>query len=281
MNFVEEASSKDNHTNTDTLKSKITCKKINVNKKSIAQYTVNDYSRYIFTSNNRNPLPIRQGDRRFAVFDTNPAMRGNTEYFEKLMDHLNRPLTKWAFYQYLKTLKTYDNPIQFQKSIPITTAYRDIRLLNAPLYLKWLVYELKNHTLQDDFTSDLYKRFIAVIEDTKERSDMNVITQTAFGLLLGNAKECQRQDANNDKNTFTSYKVEDQGTKGKRNGNIYMRWNMDALVEGLKKLHLLESDFVYEKLCDICRRNGVECDCICAECNQVPSKCSCETFCIC
>ena len=51
--FVEEACSKDNHGNNDVLKSKITSKKSNINKKMQAQYTVNDYSNYIFTCNNR------------------------------------------------------------------------------------------------------------------------------------------------------------------------------------------------------------------------------------
>ena len=131
MVFVEEASGKDNHANTDHLKSKITSKKMNVNKKCVAQYKVNDYCRYIFTSNNRNPLPIRQGDRRFGVFDTNPIKRGDEEYFTELASHLSKDTTKWAFYQYLKNRKTFDNPIQFQRSIPITEAYRDVRLLNA------------------------------------------------------------------------------------------------------------------------------------------------------
>ena len=263
LNFVEEASGRENHQNTDTLKSKITCKRINVNKKSVAQYTVNDYSRYVFTSNNRNPLPIRQGDRRFAVFDTNPCMRGNTKYFETLINHLNESKTKWAFYLYLKTLKTYDNPIQFQKSIPITNAYREIRLLNAPLHLKWIVYELKNGTLTDDYSSELYKRFINWVEETKEKNDVNVMSQISFGMLLNNAKDCQRYD--ND--SYTDYKFNDDiGSKNKRKGNIYMKWNYDSLVEGLKKLHLLEPEFKIEQskehLCEYCNKNCyTECKC--------------------
>ena len=145
--FVEEASGYDNHANADSLKAKITSKTINVNKKMVAQYKTRDYSRYVFTSNNRNPMPIKQGNRRFAVFDTNPVKRGDTEYFKNLVKHLSDNDVKWAFYQYLKNMKnTFKNPIDFQTNIPITKAYKDIRLLNAPLYHKWLVSCLKTGT---------------------------------------------------------------------------------------------------------------------------------------
>jgi Family of unknown function (DUF5906) len=99
--FVEEASGKDNHSNNDNLKSQITQKKRNINKKNKVQYTVDDYARYIFTSNNRNPL---KPNRRFAIFDTNPEKKGDVFYFEQLTELLSRSDVKWAYYRYLKTL---------------------------------------------------------------------------------------------------------------------------------------------------------------------------------
>jgi len=96
---VDEASSKENHGNHDILKAKITAKKQNVNSKNVNQYTVADYSNYIFFSNNTNPIPIRQGNRRFSAFDTNPCMRGNERYFKDLFKYLNRSDIKWAFFQ--------------------------------------------------------------------------------------------------------------------------------------------------------------------------------------
>jgi hypothetical protein len=56
----------------------------------IAQYSVKDYSNYIFCSNNRNPLPIKQGNRRFAIFDANAIKRGDDEYFKKLIKLLEK-----------------------------------------------------------------------------------------------------------------------------------------------------------------------------------------------
>jgi hypothetical protein len=139
--FVEEACGKDNHSNNDILKSRITSKKLNVNKKMVANYTINDFANYVFGSNNHNPLPIRNGDRRFWVFDVVPEMRGNVEYFTNLVNHINKDIVKWAFYQYLKEYKCYKTPIEFASNMPLTNAYKEIRKLNATLYLKWLTWK--------------------------------------------------------------------------------------------------------------------------------------------
>lgn len=236
--FVEEACGRDNHSNSDTLKSKITNKKMNVNKKCVAQYTVFDYARYAFTTNGRNPMPIRQGDRRWSVYDTDPSMRGNTEYFEKLDNHLNDPRVKWAFYQYLKRIDIPNNPIQFQKSVPITSAYTDIRLMNAPQYHKWLIHKLKTRSLCDGYTSELYKDFRNWISEFKEKDNDTVISQTMFGSLLSNAKEVQREE----------YSIDVYGNKTQKGSNrlMYMEWNIPALVEGFKDIYLLDKSFIYD-----------------------------------
>jgi hypothetical protein len=235
--FVEEASGKENHSNTDTLKSKITNKKTNVNKKCVAQYKVNDYSRYLFSSNNRNPLPIRQGDRRFTVYDTDPAMRGNVSYFTELATHLEKPEVKYAFYLYLMGMPTYRSPIDFWNNSPITEAYRDVRRLNAPLYHKWIISLLRTGKLENAFTSDLYKFFVKWVETNRERSADGIITQTAFGRLLTDAS-CEDDP---------SYTLEGQGVKGYKGGGFaYMTWDIPAVVGGLKKLHLIEAEFEYK-----------------------------------
>jgi hypothetical protein len=209
---------------------------MNVNKKMVAQYRANDYSRYVFTSNNRNPLPIRQGDRRFAVFDTDTCKRGDEKYFTDLYSELDRPEVKWAFFKYLSELNTYDSPIKFQREIPKTDAYRDVRLLNAPLYHKWLVYNVKRGYVEDKSTSDLYADYCAWITKNREGSSEG-ITQTAFSLLLTNATEIQidGEDANIN-----------GGDRLRRKTGMIFQWNIDGLVAGLKKLLLLKDDFVYK-----------------------------------
>jgi len=234
--FVEEASGKENHSNTDLLKSKITGKKMNVNKKMVAQYRANDYARYVFTSNNRNPLPIRQGDRRFGVFDTDTCKRGDEKYFTDLYAELDKDIVKWAFFKYLSELNTYDSPIKFMREIPKNDAYRDVRRLNAPLYLKWLVYNVERGKVEDKSTSDLYADYSAWITKNREGSSEG-ITQTAFSLLLTNATEIQIDGE--DANVIG-------GDRRRTKAGMVFQWNIDGVVNGLKKLLLLKDDFVYK-----------------------------------
>lgn len=235
--FVEEASGRENHSNIDTLKSKITSTKTNVNKKCVAQYKVNDYARYIFSSNNRNALPLRQGNRRITAFDVNTEKRGDVEYFKTLSAHLNKHRVIYSFYCYLKDLPTYTAPIDFWNNAPVTDAYIDMRRLNAPIYHKWIVSLLKSGSLENGFTSDLYRNFTKWIEITREKSIESVITQTAFGKLLCDAS-CEDDP---------SYTLENQGQKGKKNGGlIYMTWDIPAIIEGMIKMNLLEEGFVYK-----------------------------------
>lgn len=241
--MVEEASSKDNHSNNDILKSKITAKKQNVNKKMVAVYTIRDYTNYIFCSNNRNPLPIKQGNRRLACFDTNTEMRGNKEYFTGLADHLKNPLVKWAFYQFLKQLPTYKTSIEFQNAIPNTSAYREVRILNAPIYLKWIMSEVKRGILRDDSVRNLYARFREWVRSNKEGSEDTIISETAFGLLLNKSNDvgCERGD---------DYVLGNTGCKIKSSVMVY-KWNVEGVVSGLKKLYLLDETFTYkEVMCD-------------------------------
>lgn len=234
--MVEEASGKDNHLNHDMLKAKITAKKQNVNKKGVQQYSVRDLADYLFCSNNRNPLPNKQGNRRFAVVDTNPIMRGCEWYFTQLANHLANPLTKWAFFQFLSTTPTYDTAIQLSNSIPITPAYTEVRVLNAPLYLKWILCEVRGGILADGSVRSLYERFKEWVKCNKEGATDNLISETAFGILLNKSKEAGEEE---DSGIHLGWKTRNNGSK--------FKWNVDSIIDGLQKLHLLEKGFKYHK----------------------------------
>jgi len=236
--MVEEASSKENHFNHDILKSQITAKYTNVNKKCVASYRTRNFADMLFCSNNRNSLPFKQGNRRLAGFDTDPIMRGNVSYFKSLSQHLNNPQVKWAFYQFLKNTFTYDTPIDFQISIPCTPAYRDVRILNAPLYLKWIVSEVKLGILIDDTVRNLYRRFLSWISENKEGCDK--ISETSFGLMLNKSKGAGEESISDD------YQLESVGNKNKNStGLMNFKWNIPNVVSGLKNLFLLDQNFQY------------------------------------
>jgi hypothetical protein len=227
--FVEEASGKANHQNSDTLKSKITKKKTNVNKKSIAQYTVNDYCNYVFCTNNSNPIPISKGDRRWAVFDVNPEKRGNEEYFKNLISALEDDEVIQYFYHYLKyEVKTYKDSFELSTNVPDTEAYREIKFMNAPTHLKFLLSLLyKGEMKKEYYSRDLYEEYKLWYSENKPGKESEILTETSFGSIL---------KKNDDEITLDNTRT----AKG-------IKYSMDIpkIIAGLKKIKLLHDGFMY------------------------------------
>jgi hypothetical protein len=242
--IVEEASGKENHSNIDILKSKITAKKMNINKKQVASYQVRDFTNLLFATNNRNPLPFKQGNRRLAAFETNPECRDNVDYFKELHKHLSTPIVKVAFYQFLKNLPTYSSPIDFQTNIPKTSVYKELRMLNAPIHIKWLADKVKKSELFNGSISQLYDDFVSWVKKTREGREEGIMTITAFGLMLNNNVEKKKLIEEED-NIYND--MNDYGDKSRTKKGMFMKWNVDAVVDGLKKLYMLDDDFVYDK----------------------------------
>ena len=228
--FVEEAAGKDNHNNGDVLKSKITKKRGAIKKKMIAEYVVNDYARFIFGSNNPNPLPIRQGDRRLAAYDVETTFRNDQGYFDALVSAMENVRVQCAYYQYLKTIAIWRKPIEFQRNRPITDAYIDIRQMNAPAHMKWLRYELRRGSLPEESgTRELYQRFCAWYDKGNREAERR-LTETAFGTLM---KEAFVVPAEPELGT-----CELSAQKRTMNGTLHT-FDFARLINGMVKLHLL------------------------------------------
>jgi len=229
--FVEEAAGKDNHNNGDVLKSKITKKRGAIKKKMIAEYVVNDYARFIFGSNNQNPLPIKQGDRRLAAYDVETTFRNDVGYFNGLVSAMEDVRVQSAYYQYLKTMDIWRKPIDFQRNRPITDAYIDIRQLNAPPHMKWLRHELRRGTLpMESGARELYGRFCRWY-DAGNREAERRLTETAFCKLMKEAFVVEEEPE------LGSCSISDQ--KHTMNGTIH-KFDFVKLINGMEKLHLLK-----------------------------------------
>jgi len=232
--FVEEASGKANHQNSDTLKSKITKKKTNVNKKSINQYTVNDYCNFVMCSNNNNPIPIGKNDRRWASFDVNPVMRGNGEYFKRLISALEDDEVIQYFYHYLKyEVKTYEDSFELSNNVPDTEAYREIRFINAPAHLKFLISLLyKGEMKKEYYSRDLYEIYKLWYADNKPGKESEILTETSFGSIL---------KKNDDEITLDNTRT----AKG-----IKYMMDIPKIIAGLQKIKLLPYGFKFEPKAD-------------------------------
>jgi len=232
---VEEADGKDNHSNANQLKSAITKKKMSVNEKGINQYKVQDLATYFLSTNTRNPVPAGLANRRFAPFDVDKSFRGNEKYFKDLLEAIRDPDVIWAYYQYLKSYKTYLSPFEFQKNIPNTSALKDMVRLNCPNWLRWIKWELEQGSLINDSMAVLHAKYKKYISDWKEGNEMGVLSLTSFSMKL-----------ENDESANANYRLDVIGDKHRTKHNMEFRWNIPQLVAGFIKLNLLDSDFVYK-----------------------------------
>ena len=228
--FVEEAAGKANHQNSDTLKSKITKKKLNVNRKSVAQYVVNDFSNMLLCTNNLNPVPIQKGDRRWATFDVNPIMRGDKEYFKELVEALEDTERIQYFYYYLKyKVKTYKNAFELSNNVPVTDAYREIRNLNAPGHLKFFVHLVKQGELKNSYYGcEFYDQYKLWYCENKPGKEAEMLSPTAFGIIL----------KKNDN------EIEIDNKRDAKGMHYYI--DIPKVIKGLQRIKMLENDFCYD-----------------------------------
>jgi len=186
--FVEEAKGRDNAKEIDQLKSAVTSKKRIVNRKGVPKYEQNDFTRYIFTTNNANPIAnhgATPGDRRFWFSDVETSHRDDPDYFPMLWREMERPEVQRAFYDYLRAFKCYKSPFEFQTKRPITSAFIDIRRMNADMILRWVIDRVESELPFDDRTSMLFSEFSAWMRDRNERKDEdNRISLTYFTQYL-------------------------------------------------------------------------------------------------
>ena len=98
---INEANGKDNHANNDVLKDMITSETFVCEAKGVDAVMLRAYDRFIFTTNNDNPVSLGPDSRRFVVFDASSKLKGNTEYFKRLADVVADPHVRREYYEFL------------------------------------------------------------------------------------------------------------------------------------------------------------------------------------
>lgn len=102
----------------ETMKSRITAKVNKCEPKGLDSYSIQDYTRYIITTNNSNAILVEDSDRRYAIFHVSDKYRGNVEYFDNFDRVMNN---KDAGDDILSHLYYYDTKgFNMQNDIPET-----------------------------------------------------------------------------------------------------------------------------------------------------------------
>lgn len=227
--LIEEASGKDNGREDNTLKSNITSKTKQINRKFQPKYTQKDYTSYIFFSNEANPIPMAGslGQRRIAAFDVDVRHKDDATYFNELCSHLNKPEASAAFYRWLMKQETYASPVMFQTKRPTTPCICDLRRMNANLLLKWVIHKVE---LDEDIRGEvsvLFKEFMDWCSIRNEKkTDDNTWSQTKFTRDLTNNPDL----------------VLVRPGETYKNSTTFLRINMNRLREDLTKNHYIFRD---------------------------------------
>ena len=115
------------------LKELITGEWIRVNPKNIAAYRQRNQVNGVFLSNENQPLPLDNDDRRHCVIYTPPAL-SEAEYDEVFLEIENGGVD--ALYQYLLDLELGD--FHPKKRPPMTDAKRDLIALSSPSEVRFV-----------------------------------------------------------------------------------------------------------------------------------------------
>lgn len=198
---MDEAKAKDSFLNDEDIKNFITAKHMPVETKGIdGQVRVSSFVRLIFFSNNRIPIKIPYGDRRFQVNKCSEEKKNNKEYFDNLAECLNDDVVIFNFYKFLMSIDLSNwSPWNDR---PITEAYKDIQSVNVPVIAKWLnekymafMYKYKNKEkkIVRKRATVFYKEFKNYRENIGWVGNVSI---TTFGLdlkeYIGNGIEKKR-----------------------------------------------------------------------------------------
>ncbi len=134
--YGEEITSKAKNFN-DKLKCSITRTSCNIEKKGIDPIQINDYSNYIFSTNNENCFKVEEGDRRMCFINCIEQMLikskiDPSEYY----NFISKPENMSSIYSTLK-----NRQIKYKIGIeppPMTQYKKDLLQENKPAYLQFL-----------------------------------------------------------------------------------------------------------------------------------------------
>jgi hypothetical protein len=141
LTVLDESTWGRNHTVANKLKQLTGSAMMQVEEKFGDTYNIENFSRYIITSNDLDCVRIDEGNRRYLVFET--AAPREIAYYGKLWDKIREGSLVRRFFAYLKSLDVSDfNPQSFPASLDVGAEATKVGSLSEiSRFLYELVYE--------------------------------------------------------------------------------------------------------------------------------------------
>jgi hypothetical protein len=113
----------------EQMKNKIVSKVTQMELKGIDSFQIDDYNRYIITTNNTFSIKVEESDVRYAVFECTDKYRGQKEYFSNLARILNNRHAGNVIFKYLYDM--YDPKFNMQ-DVPFSELKEQMKLSSRP-----------------------------------------------------------------------------------------------------------------------------------------------------
>ena len=175
----------------DDLKNMVTRTEMLLEKKGVDAYEVNDYSNFIFTTNNQSAFYIEPTDRRFILFQTtNTIMTAETS--NKLYSLMKDDKVLKAMDTFLKTRVIPD-----KLEAPMNEYKKLLIAQSQPAYIQMIYRQPHNYAENSYRTSDLYECAIDYakrhgLEWTFTADKMTKDFKIEFGEFFKKTKECNK-----------------------------------------------------------------------------------------
>ena len=119
--------------NKDYMKTLLTSKRLNFEKKNVDSISLEDHSRFVFLTNNVHPLLLSDTDRRHACYENSLDLVGNREFFNEIYDKvIENPKILRHFYEKLLTRDISKFEL---RDIPETKFKREIIMMSGSPFL--------------------------------------------------------------------------------------------------------------------------------------------------
>lgn len=167
------------------LKSVLSQKTRRLELKRVNPIQVNDYTRYVFCSNNySNIVKVEAGDRRWFILNSDNSLANDTDYFDNFYKNVFNVVNGKHFYHYLANL---DLSNWNYRKIPMTELKQSLMEKSLPQFLIFLIsYYANKKPLEDCIVNDEddIKLISCVYDDFKQMFPKNQMNSRSFAISL-------------------------------------------------------------------------------------------------
>lgn len=143
-------------------------------KKNVDRTKVKNCMLTCYASNNKNPVKVEIGDRRFFVMECSTKVLYIPNYFEDLFADLDDPCVAKCFTWYLREVVNVAETYNFKINRPITRTYKNLQNRNKSPIVKFASWFINKHDIKKgNRMNELWERYCEFAEYTRAKNKLD------------------------------------------------------------------------------------------------------------